>query len=783
MKKKAIMISAIAGMLVLGLCVKFAAGSRDAAAVDSTAVAEGVVSAEGIWPEELPTEQKLEVQNTEKRDCIAIPEMISLEKPVVKLNGEEGELRYDWDYNSVRVDEETLLLTSECYFLKEDRQQKIFFLAKAPYYIPHEVFRQDDKSRGVSDPQEWEEYRMKRLHSIDGGYVYEVDGALYFMDRNFQETSLLCDLCQLMGDLYSFSPETVKTCDLTEDALRMLACTDEGLYEYQLESGERKLLEPAFFARHEIAIAEGDCACGARDFEFSGPVMAAYAPDGQNYAFLTGTEEADWGEITGAVLRTGEGRTLYQRETEHIYDFKWIETGDTIYLAVFYQEDKSEKIDRVDVNSGEMVTFEVPEEIFLAFLGGFDCHVHFLDADNLFYWNYDKQDAGQNIFEIYNLYSEERHDFEIAGDVDWEISVFDCGDHDTHPVRYPKDLANAPDGSSGVYEDFLNGEITVELEEQHVYIDELFWDNDIEYCFLDIDGDGSGELQIRDSRIYYVVKVQEGALRVIWEGWWNYEPVLADGRCGILHYADGYGSEWIEFSTMSADGSMEKEDSICWSDENKNGKLDEGDFFYDSGDIDREQYLTKREEYAAMRSENELEWTGRRLKDFATWQDAYIDFILKIHVTEWEPDVGFLYSLLYVDADDVPELCIDTRVAVSGELIVSFYDGKVRCVNRERGGMRYIERGGLLYNDYGAMGFYPCNIYLLEKGEFLEIGTGWYSDYADEQGNIYYDYFWEEKPVTEAAFEACIDALIDRTKCVEPSLWYSEAKILEILVE
>lgn len=87
---------------------------------------------------------------------------------------------------------------------------------------------------------------MKRLHSIDGGYVYEVDGALYFMDRNFQETSLLCDLCQLMGDLYSFSPETVKTCDLTEDALRMLACTDEGLYEYQLESGERKLLEPAF---------------------------------------------------------------------------------------------------------------------------------------------------------------------------------------------------------------------------------------------------------------------------------------------------------------------------------------------------------------------------------------------------------------------------------------------------------------------------------------------------------------------------------------------------------
>ena len=783
MKKKTVIIAAIVGMIVLGLCVKSAAGSRDAVAVDNAAVAGGIITAEGIWPEELPSEQKLEEQGTEEPDKIAIPEMISFAKPVVKLNGEEGELRYDWDYNSVRVDEETLLLTSECYFSKENRQQKIFFLAKAPYYIPHEVFRQDDHSRGVSDPQEWEEYRMKRLHPVDGGYVYEVDGGLYFLDRDFQGTSLLCDLCRMMGDLYSFSPDTFKTCDLTEDASRMLACTDEGLYEYQLENGERKLLEPAFFAHHEIVLAEGDCACGARDFEFSGPVMAAYAPDGQSYAFLTGTEEADWGDITGAVLRSGEGKTLYQRETELIYDFKWVETKDTVYLAVFYKEDKSERIDRVDVNTGEMVTFEVPDEIFLAFLGGLGCRVNFLDGDSLFYWNYDKQDVDQNIFEIYRLSSGERQDFEIAGEVDWEIFVFDCGGHDTYPVRYPKDLAKAPDDLSGIYEDFLNGEITAEQKEQQVCIDELFLDNDIEYCFLDIDGDGGEELQIRDSMVYYVVKVQEGELRVIWEGWWNYEPVLANGRCGILYYSNGYGSERIEFSKMSADGSMEKEVSLYWSDENKNGNPDEGDSFYGSGDIDMEQYLKEREEYTAMRSEAELEWTSRRLKNFATWQEAYIDFIRKIHNTVWENDIGFLYSLLYVDADDVPELCIDTRAAASGELIVSFYDGKVGCMNRERGGTRYIERGGLLYNDYGAMGFYPCNIYMLEKGEFSEIGTGWYSDHADEQGNVYYEYFWEEKLVTEAEFEACIDALIDRTKCVEPSLKYLEEEILEILME
>ena len=35
--------------------------------------------------------------------------------------------------------------------------------------------------------------------------------------------------------------------------------------------------------------------------------------------------------------------------------------------------------------------------------------------------------------------------------------------------------------SEEVYELFLNGELTVELEEEQVTIDELFWNNDIEY--------------------------------------------------------------------------------------------------------------------------------------------------------------------------------------------------------------------------------------------------------------------------------------------------------------
>ena len=87
----------------------------------------------------------------------------------------------------------------------------------------------------------------------------------------------------------------------------------------------------------------------------------------------------------------------------------------------------------------------------------------------------------------------------------------------------------------------------------------------------------------------------------------------------------------------------------------------------------------------------------------------------------------------------------------------------------------------MLYNANGATGFYPCNIYRLEKGVFSEIGTGWCNDHCDAQGNVYYDYFWEHNVVTEAEFEAHIDELIDRSKCVEPSVLYTEDEILEML--
>ena len=339
MKKKTTIISGIAGAFILGLCIKFIVNSRDVPVIENVAVEENVVSDEANeWVGQETTESELpgEVQpksekskgmeseeaqqEPEGQDKIAIPEEIHFIKPVVQLDGEEGELMYNWYFKSIRVDDDTLLLVSDCYFPEEKLQQKIFFLAEAPYFILQEVFRQDSKTWDEeSHPPYNLEDRMAFPHPVDGGYVYELDGVLYFLTKDFQEATLLYDLHQLMGDLYSFSIYTYRTCDITEDASRMLACTDEGLYEYDLERGNRKLLESAYFAPHEIN--EDDCLCGHNDFRFAGPVKVEYGPDEQSYAYLTGTEEADMGDITGVVLRSGEGETLYQKESDNVYDF------------------------------------------------------------------------------------------------------------------------------------------------------------------------------------------------------------------------------------------------------------------------------------------------------------------------------------------------------------------------------------------------------------------------------------------------------------------------------
>lgn len=333
-----------------------------------------------------------------------------------------------------------------------------------------------------------------------------------------------------------------------------------------------------------------------------------------------------------------------------------------------------------------------------------------------------------------------------------------------------------------IYERFLNGELMVSWQKEQVPIAELFWDNDIEYCFYDIDGDGVDELHIRDSVAYYAVKACDNLPQILFEGWWGHEPVVVDGQCGILHYYQGCGNEGIEFMTVDADGGTKRDGEFYWSDHNKNGNMDAQDYFRgftDWEEIDMEQYVRYRDEQLNKLSGNELVWKERQLEEFATWQEAYAAYIER---RKFSPMMSEYvdYALIYVDDDEIPELYIFSGGMATGEFVVSFCDGHMGVMNRGRVGLRYMERGGLLYSESGNMGLYPCNIYRLEKGAFSEIGTGWCSESYDGE-TVNFDYFWEGRPVTETEYEAQIAELIDKPACVEPAKLHTKKEILEIL--
>ena len=75
-------------------------------------------------------------------------------------------------------------------------------------------------------------------------------------------------------------------------------------------------------------------------------------------------------------------------------------------------------MDRVNLNTGEVMTFEAPDAIYS---GGYPCCVvAFFFFFCLLYVNYHKEEGkNKNVFEIYHPSSGERQDLEVEGKREW----------------------------------------------------------------------------------------------------------------------------------------------------------------------------------------------------------------------------------------------------------------------------------------------------------------------------------------------------------------------------
>ncbi len=173
------------------------------------------------------------------------------------------------------------------------------------------------------------------------------------------------------------------------------------------------------------------------------------------------------------------------------------------------------------------------------------------------------------------------------------------------------------------------------------------------------------------------------------------------------------------------------------------------------------------------------------------WRQAYLDYLTSDtdFINYRDNGDSLTYTLIYLDENDVPELFIDSGFEAGGQLIATYYDGKVIDQHFPRIGSQYIERTGLVYTNTGHMDYYPLSITKLENGEFTVLGSGiaYMTDedrekmVADENYPYTLTYEWEDEVVSEEQFNANVAKLYDLEKSKYPDNFYTYDEFLSVV--
>jgi hypothetical protein len=155
----------------------------------------------------------------------------------------------------------------------------------------------------------------------------------------------------------------------------------------------------------------------------------------------------------------------------------------------------------------------------------------------------------------------------------------------------------------------------------------------------------------------------------------------------------------------------------------------------------------------------------------ADWKKLYIDYINDNPPSE--PELSS-YSLIYVNDDDIPELWISYGLGFEGDVLCTVSGGKLDVVSFSSDGLSYIERRNLFVIRGGRMDDYYDHVYSIQNGKFERLHIGNYG--AEDNANVQYDtagdpvyqYYWNEKEVSEKEYERALSSVFDDSKAVSP---------------
>lgn len=163
------------------------------------------------------------------------------------------------------------------------------------------------------------------------------------------------------------------------------------------------------------------------------------------------------------------------------------------------------------------------------------------------------------------------------------------------------------------------------------------------------------------------------------------------------------------------------------------------------------------------------------------WKKAYLEYLSAFEYAD-----SCTYSFIYVDEDEIPELVIDTSVEAGGCQILTWHEGNADVLQTSRLYFTYIEKGNLLCNSEGNMGYYYDNVYTIKGGMWEFFGGGTYHDppsgpQLDENGNEIFEYEWLQEPVEASEYEERFHGVYPEKQGKTPEIYYIKDEITSLL--
>lgn len=180
------------------------------------------------------------------------------------------------------------------------------------------------------------------------------------------------------------------------------------------------------------------------------------------------------------------------------------------------------------------------------------------------------------------------------------------------------------------------------------------------------------------------------------------------------------------------------------------------------------------------------------------WKQAYLNYLEEDNYAD-----TCTYSLIYVDDDDIPEMVVDTGGEAGGCQFLTFHDHALDVWQSARLNVNYIERGNLICNSDGNMGYYYDNVYAIQDGKWVYVDGGIWGDgpdgvQIDENGNYLEFFYWTgEEPwsreeywageywfgeeITREEYETRLNAIYPKEQRMYPQKYYTLDEIKLVL--